>query len=152
MKATAQDDPAPAGGPDDEDDSLVEEAPQVPLRTVFARFWPQTRGFRGRMTMSLLLTGAVPALSAVSIYLYKVLVDDVLTPHDFRLFLLVAALYLGITIVQGVVTWVDEYLTAWVGEKFVLNLRVEFVHPHAAAVPRIFRTPPARRHDVAPGC
>ena len=129
MKATAQDDPAPAGGPDDEDGSLVEEAPQVPLRTVFARFWPQTRGFRGRMTMSLLLTGAVPALSAMSIYLYKVLVDDVLTPHDFRLFMLVAALYLGITIVQGVVTWVDEYLTAWVGEKFVLNLRVNlFTH------------------------
>ena len=129
MKATAQDDPAPAGAPDDEDDSLVEEAPQVPLRTVFARFWPQTRGFRGRMTMSLLLTGAVPALSAVSIYLYKVLVDDVLTPHDFRLFIPVAALYLGITIVQGVVTWVDEYLTAWVGEKFVLNLRVNlFTH------------------------
>ena len=129
MKATAQDDPAPAGGPDDEDGSLVEEAPQVPLRTVFARFWPQTRGFRGRMTMSLLLTGAVPALSAMSIYLYKVLVDDVLTPHDFRLFIPVAALYLGITIVQGVVTWVDEYLTAWVGEKFVLNLRVNlFTH------------------------
>ena len=129
MKATTQDDPAPAGAPDDEDDSLVEEAPQVPLRTVFARFWPQTRGFRGRMTMSLLLTGAVPALSAVSIYLYKVLVDDVLTPHDFRLFIPVAALYLAITIVQGAVTWVDEYLTAWVGEKFVLNLRVNlFTH------------------------
>ena len=129
MKATAQDDPAPAGAPDDEDDSLVEEAPQVPLRTVFARFWPQTRGFRGRMTMSLLLTGAVPALTAASIYLYKVLVDDVLTPHDFRLFIPVAALYLAITIVQGVVTWVDEYLTAWVGERFVLNLRVNlFTH------------------------
>ena len=34
-----------------------------------------------------------------------------------------------ITIVQGAVTWVDEYLTAWVGEKFVLNLRVNlFTH------------------------
>ena len=80
------DDPAPVEDPapavaesDDEDDSLVEEAPQVPLRAVFSRFWPHTRGFRGRMTMSLLLTGAVPALTTASLYLYKVLVDDVLT-------------------------------------------------------------------------
>ena len=52
-----------------------------------------------------------------------------LTPHDFRLFIPVAALYLGITVVQGVVTWIDEYLTAWVGERFVLNLRVNlFTH------------------------
>ena len=136
MKATAPDDPPPVADPapavaepDDEDDSLVEEAPQVPLRAVFRRFWPHTRGFRGRMTMSLLLTGAVPALTTASLYLYKVLVDDVLTPHDFRLFIPVAALYLGITVVQGVVTWIDEYLTAWVGERFVLNLRVNlFTH------------------------
>jgi len=135
MRAIAPDDPAlvedlaPAVAESDEDDSLVEEAPQVPLRAVFRRFWPHTRGFRGRMTMSLLLTGAVPALTTASLYLYKVLVDDVLTPHDFRLFIPVSALYLGITVVQGVVTWIDEYLTAWVGERFVLNLRVDlFTH------------------------
>ena len=52
-----------------------------------------------------------------------------LTPHDFGPFPLVAALYLGITVASGVVTWVDEFLTAWVGERFVLNLRVElFTH------------------------
>jgi ABC-type multidrug transport system fused ATPase/permease subunit len=114
---------------EDEDDRLVEHAPTVPLRAVFRRFWPHTRDFRGRMVLSLLLTGAVPALSTASIYLYKVLIDDVLTPHDFRLFPIVAALYLGITVAQGVVTWVDEFLTAWVGERFVLNLRVDlFTH------------------------
>jgi ATP-binding cassette, subfamily B, bacterial len=133
MKASALDDPSPPGDPapgvGEPDDGLVEEAPRVPLRTVFTRFWPQTRGFRGRMVSSLLLTGAVPALTTASVYLYKVLVDDVLTPHDFRLFIPVAALYLGLTVVQGVVTWIDEFLTAWVGERFVLNLRVDlFTH------------------------
>jgi ATP-binding cassette subfamily B protein len=122
--------PAPAVDPDlaaepDDDGALVEEAPRVPLRTMFTRFWPQTRGFRVRMALSLLLTGAVPALTTASVYLYKMLVDDVLTPHDFHLFIPVAAVYLAITVVQGVVTWVDEYLTAWVGERFVLNLRIE---------------------------
>jgi ATP-binding cassette subfamily B protein len=114
---------------DDENESLVELAPTVPLRAIFRRFWPHTRDFRGRMILSLLLTGAVPAISTASIYLYKVLVDDVLTPHDFRLFPMIAALYLILTVTEGVVSWVDEVLTAWVGERFVLNLRVElFAH------------------------
>jgi ABC-type multidrug transport system fused ATPase/permease subunit len=110
---------------DDEDDSLVEHALTVPLRDIFRRFWPYTRDFRGRMVLSLLLTGAVPAISTASIYLYKVLVDDVLTPQDFSLFPIVAALYLTLTVADGVVSWIDEYLTAWVGERFVLNLRVD---------------------------
>jgi ABC-type multidrug transport system fused ATPase/permease subunit len=117
----------PGGHPDDgeDDDSLVEHAPVVPLADIFRRFWPYTRDFRGRMVLSLLLTGAVPAISTASIYLYKVLVDDVLTPQDFSIFPIVAALYLTLTVADGVVSWIDEYLTAWVGERFVLNLRVD---------------------------
>jgi len=110
---------------EDGDGSLVEHAPTVPLRDVFRRFWPYTRGFRGRMALSLLLTAAVPALSTASVYLYKILVDDVLTPRDFRLFPMIAALYLALTVADGVLTWIDEFLTAWVGERFVLNMRVE---------------------------
>ena len=87
--------------PVDEDDSLVEVAPQSRCAPSSRRFWPQTRDFRGRMILSLLLTGAVPAISTASIYLYKVLVDDVLTPHDFRLFIPVAALYLILTVIRG---------------------------------------------------
>ena len=130
MTGTSQDTARDAPENDvDEDDSLVELAPAVPLRAIFRRFWPHTRDFRGRMVLSLLLTGAVPAISTASIYLYKVLVDDVLTPHDFRLFPMIAALYLVLTVAEGVVSWIDEVLTAWVGERFVLNLRVElFAH------------------------
>jgi ATP-binding cassette subfamily B protein len=130
MTGTSQDTAPDAPENDaDEDDSLVELAPAVPLRAIFRRFWPHTRDFRGRMVLSLLLTGAVPAISTASIYLYKVLVDDVLTPHDFRLFPMIAALYLVLTLTEGLMSWIDEVLTAWVGERFVLNLRVElFAH------------------------
>ena len=44
------------------------------------------------------------------------LVDDVLTPHDYHLFVPVALAYIGLTVVGGLVSFVDEYLTAWVGE------------------------------------
>ncbi|MDT7575554.1 MAG: ATP-binding cassette, subfamily bacterial, partial [Pseudonocardiales bacterium] len=68
--------------------------PHVPVQTIFRRFWPDTRPFRGRMLLSLLLVPLPPALTAAGVYLFKVLVDDVLTPHDYRLFLPVAAAYL----------------------------------------------------------
>jgi ATP-binding cassette subfamily B protein len=109
--------------------------PHVPVRTIFRRFWPDTRPFRGRMLLSLLLVPLPPALTAAGVYLFKVLVDDVLTPHDYRLFLPVAAAYLAITAVGGLVGFADEYLTAWVGERFVTGLRVRlFAHLQRVSV------------------
>jgi ATP-binding cassette subfamily B protein len=109
--------------------SLVERAPRLKVRAIFRRFWPETRPFRGRMVLSLLLAAAGPALATVSIWLFKILVDDVLTPHDYRLFPMVAAAYLGITLVEGLLNFTDQYMSAWVGERFVLNLRVRlFAH------------------------
>ncbi|MBV9919475.1 MAG: hypothetical protein JOY78_01275 [Pseudonocardia sp.] len=81
------------------------------------------------MLLGLLLVPVSPALTTAGIYLFKVLVDDVLTPHDYRLFAPVALAYLGLTVAGGLVGFVDEYLTAWVGEKFVMALRVRvFAH------------------------
>ncbi len=109
--------------------ALTEHAPQVRIRTMFSRFWPDTRPFRGRMLLSLLLVPLSPALTTASVYLFKVLVDDVLTPHDYHLFVPVALAYIGLTVVGGLVGFVDEYLTAWVGERFVMSLRIRlFAH------------------------
>src|ERR1700754_4654185 len=62
--------------------NLLEGTPPVGLRTIFRRFWPETRAFRGRVWASLLLVAAGPLLSAATIWLFKILVDDVLTPHS----------------------------------------------------------------------
>ena len=109
--------------------SLVEQAPRLKVRAIFGRFWPETRPFRGRMVLSLLLAAVGPGLATVGIWLFKILVDDVLTPHDYRLFPVVAAAYLGITLLEGLLNFTDQYMSAWVGERFVLNLRVRlFAH------------------------
>ena len=34
---------------DNDNSALAEHAPQVRIRSIFARFWPDTRPFRGRM-------------------------------------------------------------------------------------------------------
>jgi ATP-binding cassette, subfamily B, bacterial len=125
---------APETEPADDDGagggtSLVEQAPRLKVRSIFRRFWPETRPFRGRMVLSLLLAAVSPALATVSVWLFKILVDDVLTPHDYRLFPAVAAAYLGITLLEGLLNFTDQYMSVWVGERFVLNLRVQlFAH------------------------
>ena len=109
----------------------VREAAKVPIRHIFKRFWPDTKPFRGRMFLSLLLVAVGPALGTLNIYLFKVLVDDIITPQDFRLFPLVAGAFLAITVVGGLINFGDEYMTAWVGEKFVMGLRQRvFDHMH----------------------
>ena len=102
---------------------LVGTAPSVPMRTIFRRFWPDTRGFRGRLAFGFALIAIPPLLAAAGIWLFKVLIDDVLTTRDVARFPLVAAAFVAVTLLEGVVGFVDEYLTAWVGERFVLNLR-----------------------------
>ena len=115
----------------------VATAPPVRVRDIFRRFWPNTRGFRGRLFIGLLLIGVPPLLSAVGLWLFKILIDDVLTKRDVALFPMVAGGFVAVTVLEGVVSFVDEYLTAWTGERFVLNLRTR-VFTHLQKLPLTF--------------
>jgi ABC-type multidrug transport system fused ATPase/permease subunit len=110
---------------------LLPEAPPTGLVSIFRRFWPDTRPYRAQVFTGLLLVALGPLLSAATIYLLKVLIDNVLQPHDFHLFPEVAGAYLVLTVLGGGVAYFDQYLAAWVGERFVLNLRSRlFRHLH----------------------
>jgi ATP-binding cassette, subfamily B, bacterial len=111
--------------------SLVTAAPQLGVRQVFARFWPLTKPFRLRLAVCLMFVAVGPAMDALGIWIFKILVDDVLTPRDFALFPMIAAAYIGIAVLGGLLSFVDDYLCTWVGERFVLNLRTTlFGHLH----------------------
>jgi ATP-binding cassette, subfamily B, bacterial len=112
-------------------ESLVSDAPQLTVREVFARFWPLTKPFRFRLAVCLGFVAVGPAMDAAGIWIFKILVDDVLTPKDFSLFPAVAAAYVAIAVVGGLLSFIDDYLCTWVGERFVLNLRTTlFGHLH----------------------
>ena len=64
-----------------------------------------------------------PILDSVAIWLFKVLIDDVLTPRDFRPVPAIAGAYLGLTLLMGLVSFADRYVSAWVGERFLTDLR-----------------------------
>lgn len=109
-----------------EDDALVPAAPMVPVRDVFRRFWPFTKPFRGRLWILLFLVALAPAIETATIWLFKILVDDVLIPRNFGLFLWLAAAYAGLTLLGGLVSFGNDYLSAWIGERFLLSLRTSF--------------------------
>src|SRR5690349_17579501 len=81
--------------------TLGRAAPWLDVWAIFRRFWPETRSFRGRLVVSLGLVAAGPLLGAVGIWLFKILIDEVLTAHNFALFPPLAAAYVGITLGEG---------------------------------------------------
>lgn len=120
--------------------ALVPAAPTVPLRQVAARFWPDLRLDRWLLLAGLAAVAALPALQAVEIWLFQVLVDTVLVPQDLSplpgLFLAFVALNLG----SGALSYVDEYLAARVGGAFVARLRSRlFAHLHTLSLPALNR-------------
>jgi len=102
----------------------VEAAPQQRVMEIFRRFWPDTRPLRRWWWVSLALMVVGPALDTAALWLFKILIDDVLTPRDFHKFFDLVGIFLGFTVLIGLVGFADQYLSAWIGERFVMNLRI----------------------------
>jgi ABC-type multidrug transport system fused ATPase/permease subunit len=119
----------------EEGEGLVTAAPAVPVREIFRRFWPYARPYRRWLPLILLLVALGPAIEAATIWMYKVLVDEVLVPQEFGLLLWVLLAYVGLTLADGVVRFCDEYLSEWVGGRFIVNLRTAlFRHLHGLSL------------------
>jgi ATP-binding cassette subfamily B protein len=116
-------------------DGLVDAAPSVSIRDVFRRFWPDVRPFRGLLGISLVLIVVSPVVASAEIWMFKIVIDDVLTPRDFGAFPAVAAAYVGLTLIGGVVNFASTYLSAWIGEHFLQRMRTRvFAHLHTLSV------------------
>jgi ABC-type multidrug transport system fused ATPase/permease subunit len=102
---------------------LVAAAPVVSVREIFRRFWPEARPYRRWILLSLVFIVLTPAIATVEIWFFKLLVDEVLVPGDLGPLGWLAAGYVGLTLLGGLVSFADEYLAAWIGERFLLGLR-----------------------------
>jgi ATP-binding cassette subfamily B protein len=104
-------------------EALVAPAPVVPVREIFRRFWPYARPYRRWLYVLLVGVAALPAIQTAEIWLFKVLVDEVLVPRDFAPFVWLALAFVALSLLGAVVGFVDEYGSTWIGERFVLSLR-----------------------------
>lgn len=112
-------------------DEVVTAAPMVPVREVFRRFWPYVRPYRRWLPLLLVFVALGPAIDAATIWIYKVLVDEVLVPGEFGLLGWVLLAYVGLTLAEGIVGFCDQYLSDWVGGRFIVALRTDFfAHLH----------------------
>lgn len=104
--------------------AFISRAPIVPLRGILRRLWPDVRPYRKWIAFDLVLILLVPSIEAAQIWMFKLLIDDVLVPRHFGPFLWIALGYLGLTVCAGAVSFGDDYLSTWIGEGFLRSLRL----------------------------
>ncbi|MFI6492884.1 ABC transporter ATP-binding protein [Streptomyces sp. NPDC050564] len=104
-------------------DAVVAAAPPVPPREVFRRFWPYTRGRRRWLIPLVLFSLIGPLVDAAELWLFKIVVDEVLVPRDLKPFLWIAPTYLGLIVGSGLLGFADDMTSTWVSERFLLALR-----------------------------
>ena len=109
----------------EEEGGIVAAAPVMQVREIFRRFWPYARPYRRWLPLIVFFAALGSAMGAATIWMYKILVDDVLVPKDYGLLLWVVLAYLGLTLVGGIVSFFDEYLSEWVAGRFIVSLRTD---------------------------
>ena len=104
---------------------------RLSLRAVAARLWPYMCPYKRRVAAILALVVIAPLLETAMIWMYKLAVDEVIAPHDLARLIPVGAALALLTIAQSAAVFADEYLAAWVSERFLLGLRAAvFSHLH----------------------
>ncbi|MFD5121324.1 ABC transporter ATP-binding protein [Streptomyces sp. NPDC058385] len=106
-------------------DAVVAPAPPLPPREVFRRFWPYTRGRRRWLVPLVLFSLIGPLVDAAELWLFKIVVDEVLVPRDLGPFLWIAPTYLGLIVGSGILGFTDDMTSTWVSERFLLALRCD---------------------------
>ncbi|MBN9107164.1 MAG: ABC transporter ATP-binding protein [Pseudonocardia sp.] len=110
-------------------DGVVDAAPALRIREIFRRFAGDARPYRGRAAFVLVLVCVLPVLDAAIVWMFKLVVDDVLVPQNVAAFPPLALGYVGLTLAAGLLGLWSTYLTAWIGEHFLHRLRTRvFAH------------------------
>jgi len=115
----------------------VAEAPPVALRAIARRFWPYARPYRRRLALTGVLIVLDAAIETAAVWLFKVLVDEVLVPRDTGALVWVGALFVAVTVAGGAVSFADDVLSTWISEGFLLDLRGRF-YAHLQRLPLDF--------------
>jgi ATP-binding cassette subfamily B protein len=102
---------------------VVAHAPALPVREVLRRFWPDARPFRRWLPLGLALLVAGVAVETAEIYLFKLVVDEVLVPGELGPLVWIGAASVGLLVLGGAVALADDLLNTWLGERFLLGMR-----------------------------
>ena len=82
------------------------------------------RPYRWQVALGILLSLLVSALEAVRPYFTKIAVDTNIAQGDKHGLLMTALLFLTVILVRGVIQYFNAYLTQWIGQKTIFDLRM----------------------------
>ncbi len=80
--------------------------------------------YKSRLLLAFACTGFLTVVAMVPPYLIKMLVDDVITPGDWDRLPLVIGLFLAVPAISGGVSFVNNHLIAFVGQRLIFNVRL----------------------------
>ena len=92
------------------------------------------RPLRWWLLLLVALLGGAPLIAVLEVVLFQKLVDDVLVPATLGPLVWIAAMYVGLNLLSAVISGVDDYLSTWISQKFLVGLRTK-VFGHVLAHP-----------------
>jgi ABC-type multidrug transport system fused ATPase/permease subunit len=113
--------------PAPDDDTVVAAAPAVTVREVIRRFWPLARTYRKPFIAGVALAALLPAVEAAEIWIFKLIVDDVLVAESLGPLAVYLPAMVGLAVLGALLSFGDEYAATWVGERFTLALRARLL-------------------------
>ncbi|MFD7134366.1 ABC transporter transmembrane domain-containing protein [Streptomyces sp. NPDC059894] len=120
-----------------DDDEYEYETPTIPARVAFRRFWPLTKGLRGRLTVVWVCTVLAALAETAAILLFSELTDNALQKGSLAAFWKPAGQWLVVATVGAIIAYAGNSLAAWTTERFVMRLR-EQVFDHVQRLPPHF--------------
>jgi ABC-type multidrug transport system fused ATPase/permease subunit len=118
----------PGGSMMRERDANVDDWSWGKTRRRLGLLWRLTLPYRSRTALSVvsLLTATATALAPP--YLAKYALDDAVRGHGGSRLFLVVAIFVAAGLANWGMTYVETYLTGWVGERILADLRVRLFH------------------------
>jgi ATP-binding cassette subfamily B multidrug efflux pump len=87
------------------------------------------RPYRWHVVLGILLSVLVSAMEAVRPFFTKVAVDQNIAQGDKHGLLMTALLFFAVLVVRGLIQYLNSYLTQWIGQRTIYDLRMEvFAH------------------------
>jgi ATP-binding cassette subfamily B protein len=90
---------------------------------LLSRFWPYARPYRRWLACAVVLVIVAPAAEAAQLWMLRLLVDRVLVPRDFSVFVPLALATLAFGLASSALSFGDSYLSGWIAARFLLDLR-----------------------------
>ena len=112
---------------------------------LFKRLLTYFKPYKWYILIATLLTISIAALAAVRPRLTPIAIDDKIMNKDIPGLQLIAIILLGSLIIQGAIQYIMTYLTSWIGQKIIFDLRRK-IYEHTINLDlRFFDTNPIGR-------